>query len=94
MQKVTIKAYALKHKLSIFNVMKMIKSKKLQIEMEEENGKEVTYILLDKETELEVKKSIVSINQGLDSNIQNEMKILINEVRLLREEIEVLKNKL
>ncbi len=94
MQKVTIKAYALKHKLSVFNVMKMIKSRKLQTEILEENGKEVTYLLLDKETELEVEKSIVPIEQGLDSDIQREMKMLTNEVRLLREEIEILKNKL
>ena len=42
MQKITIKAYAVKHKLSIFNVMKMVKSGKLKIEIAEENGKEIT----------------------------------------------------
>ncbi len=38
MQRITIKAYAVKHKLSIFNVMKMVKTGKLKIDSIEENG--------------------------------------------------------
>ena len=57
MEKITIKAYAVKHKLSIFNVMKMVKSGKLKDNrIEEEEGKEKTYILLDDMIEEEVKK--------------------------------------
>jgi len=94
MQKVTIKAYAVKHKLSIFNVMKMVKSTKLKTEVVEENGKEVTYILLDEATEAEIAAGIVTIEKKGEVKLQEEMKMLRNEVVLLRAEIEVLKKKL
>jgi len=45
MERMTLKSYAVKHKLSLFNVVKMIKSGELKSETVEENGKEVTYIL-------------------------------------------------
>jgi len=94
MQKVTIKAYAVKHKLSIFNVMKMIKSGKLKSEIVEENGKEVTYIRLDEATEVEIKAGIVTIEKKGEAKLREEMKMLSNEVELLRAEIAVLKKKL
>ncbi|HFQ61277.1 MAG TPA: DUF2101 domain-containing protein [Epsilonproteobacteria bacterium] len=91
MQKVTIKAYAVSHKLSIFNVMKMVKSRKLKSEMVEENGKEVHYIILDDDIETEVKEGIVTIEKRGEAKLHEEMKILTNEVALLRAEIERLK---
>jgi len=94
MEKVTIKAYAVKHKLSIFNVMKMLKSGKLKSEIVEENGKEVTYIVLDEATEAEVKAGIVTIEKKGEAKLREEMKILSSEVALLRAEIEALKKKL
>jgi ectoine hydroxylase-related dioxygenase (phytanoyl-CoA dioxygenase family) len=94
MEKVTIKAYAVKHKLSIFNVMKMIKSGKLKSEIVEENGKEVTYIVLDEAIEAEVKAGIVTIEKKGEVKLREEMKILSSEVALLRAEIEALKKKL
>ena len=93
-KKVTIKAYAVSHKLSIFNVMKMVKSAKLKNEVVEENGKEVIYILLDEEIEAEVKQGIVTIEKKGESKLQEEMKLLSREVKLLRAEIEALKKKL
>jgi hypothetical protein len=94
MQKITIKAYAVKHKLSIFNVMKMVKSGKLKIETVEENGKETTYILLDEVIEKEILDSIVPIEEKEELTLKNIVKELQKEVKLLREEIEVLKKKL
>jgi hypothetical protein len=94
MQKITIKAYAVKHKLSIFNVMKMVKSGKLKIEIAEENGKEITYILLDEVIEKEIVDSIVPIEEKEELTLKNIVKELQKEVKLLREEIEVLKKKL
>ena len=88
MEKVTIKAYAVKHKLSIFNVMKMLKSGKLKSEIVEENGKEVTYIVLDEAIEAEVKAGIVTIEKKGEVKLREEMKILSSEVSLLRAEIE------
>jgi len=94
MQRVTIKAYAVSHKLSIFNVMKMVKSGKLKSEMIDENGKEVTYIQIDDAIETEVKEGIISVESTKKSTLQEEIKILANEVKLLRTEIELLKKKL
>ena len=94
MQKVTIKAYAVSHKLSIFNVMKMVKSGKLKSEVVEKEGKEVTYILLDEKIEEEIKKGIVTVEKSAQSKLQEEMKMLRDEVELLKFEIDVLKRKL
>ena len=93
-KKVTIKAYAVSHKLSIFNVMKMVKSAKLKSEVVEENGKEITYILIDEAIEAEVKQGIISIEKKGESKLEEEMKLLSREVKLLRAEIEALKKKL
>jgi len=91
MKKVTIKAYAVKHKLSIFNVMKMVKSGKLKSEVLEEEGKEVTYILLDDAIEEEIKKGIVTIEKKGEAKLREEVKMLRDEVKLLRAELEIVK---
>jgi len=94
MEKVTIKTYAVSHKLSIFNVMKMVKSGKLKSEIIEHEGKEVTYILLDEKIEDEIKEGIVIVEKTSQAKLQEEMKMLTDEVKLLRAEIELLKKKL
>ena len=94
MQQITIKAYAVKHKLSIFNVMKMVKSGKLKTEIVEENGKEITYILLDEAIEKEVQGSIVPIEEQEELTLREIVKVLQKEVKFLREEMEELKKKL
>jgi len=94
MERVTIKAYAVKHKLSIFNVMKMVKAGKLKTDVEDVNGKEVTYIVIDDAIESEIQKGIVTIEKKGDAKLQEEMKMLSKEVSLLRAEIETLKKKL
>jgi len=91
MEQLSIKSYAVKHKLSIFNVMKMVKSGKVKSRLIEENGKEVTYIVLDEKTEEEVKKSIVPITEKNNMSIKEELKLLREEVRVLRKEIASLK---
>ena len=94
MERITIKAYAVKHKLSIFNVMKMLKSGKVQSEVFNEKGREVTYILFDEETEKEIKEQIVPIEQKEDLMLREEIKFLRKEIQLLREDVEVLKKKI
>ena len=94
MQKLTIKAYAVKHKLSIFNVMKMVRSGKLKTEIVEENEKEITYILLDEAIEKEIEGGIVPIEKQEELTLREIVKGLQKEIRVLREEIEVLKKKL
>ena len=54
MEKISIKAYATRHKLSIFNVVKMTKSGQIPTETVVENGKDVVYILIDEDLENEV----------------------------------------
>ena len=94
MQKSTIKAYAVKHKLSIFNVMKMVKSGKLKSEVVKEDEKEVTYILLDEDIEREIKEGIVPIENKEESTLKEIVKVLQQDVKLLRKEIEELKKRL
>ena len=94
MEKVSIKTYAVKHKLSIFNVMKMAKSGKLKTIIEEKNGKETTYILLDSTIEEEVKKGILPLNVEKNVSLEEELKCLSIEVKQLREELTSLKNSL
>lgn len=94
MQRMTIKAYAVKHKLSIFNVMKMVKSGKLKTDSIEENGKEVTYIVLDETIEKEVQEGIVPIEEKERASEKEMIKLLQKEVRLLREELDALKKRL
>ncbi|MCF6244463.1 MAG: hypothetical protein L3J43_05450 [Sulfurovum sp.] len=95
MQKITMKAYAVQHKLSIFNVMKMVKSGTLKSETVEEDGKEILYILLDDETEETIKKGIVSLtNNAPHAKLEADIRALQSEVQILRKEIETLKNRL
>jgi len=94
MEKLTLRAYAVKHKQSIFHVMKMVKSGTLQSETVMQEGKEVLYIILDEHTEENVTQGIVSLDKKTRSSLENDVKTLQAEVRLLKKEIETLKNKL
>lgn len=86
-----MKAYAVKHNLSVFNVIKMLKSGKLKSSIEEEEGKKTTYILLDDNIEKEVKKSIVPLDKYGDRTVREELKELREELRILKIDLEVLK---
>ncbi len=88
MEKLTIKAYALKHKLSIFNVMKMVKSGKLKTIEAYEEGKEVRYIILDDATEEEVKASIVPLKERESATLRQELQELRREVEALKKRVE------
>ncbi len=94
MERITIKAYAVKHKLSIFNVMKMVKSGKVKSEVFQEKGREVTYILFDEETEKEIREQIVPMEHKEEFMLREEMKFLRKEIQLLRKDVEELKKKL
>ena len=94
MKKITIKAYAVKHNLSIFNVMKMIKSGKVKSEVFHEKGREVTYILYDEISESEIKEQIIPIENKQEVQVLEILRILTQEVQALRKEIEDLKKKI
>jgi len=93
MEKLSIKAYAAKHKLSIFNVVKMTKSGQVPTETVVENGKDVVYILLDGDVEKEVKKSIVKEENKEPYSLRKENARLKKEIEKLKEEIALLKNR-
>ena len=94
MERITIKAYAVKHKLSIFNVMKMMKSGKIKSEVFNEKGRDVTYILFDEETEKEIREQIVPMGQKEDLVLHEEIKFLRKEIQHLRKDVEELKKRL
>lgn len=94
MKKVTIKEYAVKHKLSIFNVMKMVRAGKLNSEEREESGKKSMYILLDEEIEKEIREGIVPMEMSTQKTLKEEMTVLQDEIKLLRFEIEEIKKRL
>jgi len=72
----------------------MAKSGKLKTDIVEENGKEITYIVLDEAIESEVEKGIVPLKEKGDASLKEEVKLLREEMQLLREEIEILKKRL
>ena len=94
LERITIKAYAVKHKLSIFNVMKMMKSGKIKSEVFNEKGRDVTYILFDEETEKEISEQIVPMGQKEDLVLREEIKFLRKEIQYLRKDVEELKKRL
>ena len=93
MERMTLKAYAVKHKLSIFNVMKMLKSGKVNSEVFQEKGREVTYILYDEESEREIEEQIIPIENKEEVQVLETLRVLTQEVQALRKEVEVLKRK-
>ncbi|HHD75698.1 MAG TPA: hypothetical protein ENK82_01885 [Campylobacterales bacterium] len=83
MKQMTLRAYAQKHKISFFNVMKMVKSKALKTITVEEDGKEVEYILLDEETEKKVSQTIKE-NETSKMSLEEENTMLKEEVKRLK----------
>ena len=93
MEKLSIKAYAAKHKLSIFNVVKMTKSGQVPTETVVENGKDVVYILLDDTVEKTVQKSTVKEENKEPYSLRKENARLKKEIEKLKKEIAQLKNR-
>lgn len=93
MEKLTIKAYAKRHKLSIFNVMKMVKEGSVKSETESEEGKEVIYILEDQEQGKSVDRKITKYDHA-PKNLEKEVEVLKRELIALKKEVEILKTKI
>lgn len=91
MKQLTLKEYAVKHKLSIFNVMKMVKTGKVKSQTQEENGKDITYILIDEKREEEIKNAIIPLDEKEEGDLREAVRTLRKEVTVLKEEIEILK---
>ena len=93
MDKISIKAYAKKHKLSIFNVVKMVKSGQIPTETIVEEGKDVIYILIDDAVEKEVSDAIVHEEKTEPYSLRKENARLKKEIENLKQEITVLKKR-
>jgi len=89
MQKMTLKQYAAKHKMSLFNVVKMVQSGALKSESVEENGKEVTYVLVDP-SETASNKNKKDTAKKTETT-QERVTRLEDEVARLRRELDTLK---
>ena len=89
MQKMTLKQYAIKHKMSLFNVVKIVKSGALKSETVEENGKEVTYVLVEPSADhkRETKKEVAHSTPSKEERVAK----LESEVAMLRRELDALK---
>lgn len=93
MEKISIKAYAKKHKLSIFNVVKMVKTGQIPTQSVEEDGKDVIYILIDDAVEEEVSNAIVKKDETEPYSLRKENMRLKKEIEKLKQEIEALKKR-
>ena len=93
MEKVSLKAYAVKHKLSLFNVVKMTKSGQIPTEIVKENGRDVVYILIDEAIEDEITKGIVRVKKQEPYGLKKENERLKKEIIKLQAEITQLKNR-
>ncbi len=92
MQRMTIKAYAIKHKLSIYNVMKMVRAEKLHTDVVETQGKELTYILVEAEQEARIRDQIIPTKDPDQRTLEEEVSLLKAEVAMLKREVAALKS--
>ena len=97
MEKMTLKMYAVKHKMSMFNVVKLVKSGKVKSETVEEDGKNVVYIFDESSPVLqEAKADSIKKEETVKSNenptgLLKRVSLLEDEMKSLRNEIETLK---
>ena len=89
MERISVKEYARKHKLSLFQVIKKINTGELRSESVEENGLKAQYVLVDKEDREASRKS----NTAVDESENGEKRMSPSEEKL-RLEIQSLRAEL
>ena len=88
MKRLTLKQYATKNRVSIFNVIKMIQRGELEAVEEESDGKKIVYVILSEEKkDNESGDDIVSS----DEDARDEMEKLLKTIDKLNSEISELK---
>jgi len=87
LKEVTLRAYAQMHKLSYFNVMKMVKNGDVKSVTKMENNKEVQYVLVEEEQEKRVSENIIETS-AKSLTLQEENRLLKKEIARLKEELE------
>ena len=83
MEKVTLREYAKRHKLSYFNVMKMVKNGDIKSVIETVDLKEVEYVLIEEVQEKRVNKTIVESSSAQILTLKDENIFLKKEIRRL-----------
>jgi len=86
-KEVTLRAYAQMHKLSYFNVMKMVKNGDVKSVTKMENNKEVQYVLVEEEQEKRVSENIIETS-AKSLTLQEENTLLKKEIARLKGELE------
>jgi uncharacterized small protein (DUF1192 family) len=87
MKKVTLREYSKLHKLSYFNVMKMVKGGDVKSEIVHENGKDVSYILIDEVQEKKVSEAIIETS-AQKLSLKDENIVLKKEIERLKTELD------
>ena len=87
----TLKAYAVKNKMSLFNVVKLVKSGKVKSETVTEDGKGKVYILVDDNETLTQKEVKTAAQENVQEALEVRVANLEAEVKLLRRELQALK---
>ena len=86
MEKLTIREYATKHKLSSFNVMKMTKSGELKTEIITKDGKETVLIMIEDIMEEKVIQTKEEKHEPRSLKVEN--MLLKKEIVRLKEELQ------
>ncbi|CAA6805334.1 MAG: Unknown protein [uncultured Sulfurovum sp.] len=87
MKKVTLREYAKIHKLSYFNVMKMVRTNKVNFVTETIDEKKVDFILMEEEKEKKVIEKIIEPSTK-KMTLKDENELLKKEILRLKAELE------
>jgi uncharacterized small protein (DUF1192 family) len=87
MKKVSLREYAKLHKLSYFNVMKMVKSGDVKSVTEIIDDKEVQFVLVEEEQEKRVSENIIETS-AQKLTLKEENVLLKKEIERLKAELE------
>jgi uncharacterized small protein (DUF1192 family) len=87
MKKVSLREYAKLHKLSYFNVMKMVKGGDVKSVTEIIDDKEVQFVLLEEEQEKRVSENIIETS-AQKLTLKEENVLLKKEIERLKAELE------
>ena len=93
MKQVSLRAYAQIHKLSYFNVMKMVKNGDVKSTTINENGKDMQYVLVEEEQEKNISNNIIKTS-AQKLTLKEENILLKREVERLKEELKSYKDKI
>jgi uncharacterized small protein (DUF1192 family) len=93
MKRVTLREYSKRHKLSYFNVMKMVKNGDVKSEIIRENGKDTPYVLIDEAQEKKVTKVILETSAETTMSLKEKNLFLQKEIKRLEAELKKCLNK-